>query len=205
MNKVWKLSESKSDKLILIKNQTIYKGNPGKEKINKFSLDVETYSNNEIEKELFGIPYHYIKKVINQKGIKHIKVLFGNDSEEELIIEDEKIKNEIFEFLKKDIIELKYKLELPSFFNYCKAQIFAILILTGIFIWSMYYAIEIDKGTVFELRGGGGRLGIGGLVFILGNLGKMKLIIGYSAFIGLALLSMFRKLKSRTEIEVLYR
>jgi len=163
MNKLWKPSEPKSDKLIFIKNQIIYKGNPHREKINKFKL--ETSSNIEIEKELFSIPYNYIKD---------------------------------------DIKGLKYKSKLPSFFNYCKAQVFAILILTGVFIWSMYYAIEMANGAVFELCGGG-RLGLDGLVFILANLGKTKLIIGYSVFIGIAFLSLFRKLKSRTERQVLYR
>ncbi len=205
MNKAWKFSESKSDKLILIKNQTIYKGNLEREKINRFSLDTETSSNNEIEKELFSIPYQYIKKIINQKGIKHIKIFFGNDSEEELNIKNEKTKNEIFDFLKNDIKDLKYKSEVPGFFSYSKTQFFAILILTGIFVWSMYYAIEIDKGTVFELRGGSRGPGIGGLVFILANFGKTKLILGYFVFMGLSLLSLFRKLKSRTEREVLYR
>ncbi|WP_271768116.1 hypothetical protein [Aquimarina algiphila] len=204
MNKLWKLSEAKSDKLILIKNQTIYKGNLDPEKINKFNYNIETSTNNEIEKELFSIPYKYIKKIINQKGIKHIKIFFGKDSEEELNVEDEKIKNEIFDFLKDDIKGLKYKSELPTFLSYCKAQIFAILILTGVFIWSMYYAIEIDNGTVFELRGGG-RIGLAGLVFILANLGKVKLIIGYSLFLGITLLSLFRKLKSRAERQILHR
>ncbi len=205
MNKAWKLSEPKSDKLIVIKNQTIYKGNLDREKINKFSLEAETSLNTEIEKELFSIPYQYIKKIVNQKGIKHIKICFGKDSEEELNVANEKIKNEIFEFLKKDNPDLKYTTELPSFFNYCKAQIFALLILTGVFIWSMYYAIEIDNGAVFEVRGGGTRVGIGGIVFILGNLGKTKLIIGYAAFMGITLVSLLRKLKSRTEREILYR
>ncbi|WP_024769101.1 hypothetical protein [Aquimarina macrocephali] len=204
MNKLWKLSESKYDKLIFIKNQTIYKGNLDPEKINKFNLNVETSSNIEIEKELFSIPYKYIKKIINQKGIKHIKIFFGKDSEEELNVEDEKIKNFIFHFLKDDIKGLKYKSELPTFLNYCKAQIFALLILTGVFLWSMYYAIEIANGTIFELRGGG-RLGLGGLVFILASLGKTKLILGYSLFIGITLLSLFRKLKSRTERQILHR
>ncbi|RZS93935.1 hypothetical protein [Aquimarina brevivitae] len=206
MKKVWKLPESKSNQLILIKNQTIYKGNLDPDKINKLPLNPEISLPNEIEKELFSIPYPYIKKISNQKGVKHIKIYFGKDSEEELHIANEKTKKEIFECLKMDIPGLTYKSELPGFFNYCKAQIFAILMLTGIFIWSLYYAIEIEKGTIFELRGGGGgRIGIGGLVFILGNLGVTKLIIGYSTIMGLTLFSLFRKLKSRSEREILFR
>ncbi len=205
MNTFWKLTEQKLDKLILIQNQTIYKGNPDPIKMNKLMFNATISNNVEIEKELFSIPYPYIKKIVNQKGVSHIKVFFGKDSEEELNVENEKTKNEIFEFLKKDLKALKYKSELPSIVSYGKHQFFAILILTGVFVWSMYYAIEIDKGTIFELRGSGGKIGLGGLVFILGNLGKTKLMIGYLLSIGLTLLSLFRKLKSRTQIEILYR
>lgn len=205
MDKLWKLSEPKSDKLILIKNRIIYKGNPDREKVSKFSLDTDTPTNQETEKELFGIPYQYITKIINQEGIKHIEIFFGQDSEEELTIENEKTKNEIFQFLKDDFNELHYKSELPNFIMYCKASLFAILFLTGIFIWGMYYAIEIEQGTLFELRVRGRGSGLAGLIFLLGTLGKTKLIIGYIVLLGIALVSLFRKLRTRTEREVLYR
>ena len=205
MKKLWQIPESKSNKLILIKDQTIYKGNPDQGKINKLTSNIETISKSEIEKDLFGIPYPYIKKIINQKGVNDIKILFGKDSEEELRVDEEVTKNEIFETLKNDIDDLKFKSEVPGFFSYCKAPLSAILILTGLFIWSMYYAIELEQGTVFELRGGGGRLGLGGIVFVLGNLGKTKLIAGYAVIMTLCIISLFRKLKSRTEREILYR
>lgn len=202
MNKIWKFSESKSDKIILVNDKTIYKGNLSSEKIAKLGLSAEIPKS--IKHELFGIPYNYIKKVINQKDVKYIKIFFGNDSEEELNVVNENDKNEIFDFIKSDITELKYKSELPSFFSYCKTQLFALLILTGIFIWSMYYAVEISNGTEFVVSSEG-RPGLGTMVFGLANIGIPKLVMGYAIFISVTFYSLFKKIKSRSLIQVLYR
>ncbi|MEG1141447.1 MAG: hypothetical protein RSE41_03185 [Clostridia bacterium] len=104
MHKFWKLNESKSNNLILIKDKIIYKGNLENNFINKINLETTdlTFLN-----KLFSIPYSYIWKIENQEGKNYIKIFFGNDSEEELIIENEDIKKEIFEFLKNDLNKLK--------------------------------------------------------------------------------------------------
>jgi hypothetical protein len=111
MDKIWKLTESKSDKVILIHEKSIYKGNPSKDDINRLNTENPDIP---IIKSLFAVPYSYIKKIINQEGKNHIKIYFGKDSEEELNVSNEILKNEIFDYLKKDISDLKYKSETPN-------------------------------------------------------------------------------------------
>lgn len=201
MDKVWKPTESKSDKLILIHERSIYKGSPDRDQMKNLDSEVQRA---EVIKGLFGIPYSYIKKIINQKGINHIKIFFGKDSEEELYIDNENLKDEIFDFLKSDIQGLAYKSETPNMVKYAKVQLFSILISTGLFVWAMYLAIQISNGVEYELVGNG-RPGLTGFVLLFANLGITKLIIGYSIITGIALFSLFRKLKTRTEMQILER
>lgn len=201
MYKIWKLKESKSNKLILIKEKVIYKGNP---KINDLHrIDSET-TDFTFLKDLFSIPYSYIKRIENQSGKNYIKIFFGKDSEEELYIDNENIKKEIFEFIKTENQNLKYSAEIPSIINYAKAQLFALLSLTGIFIWSLYLAFQIESGVEYELIGHGNP-GISGIVLIIANLGSVKIIMGYIILLGITIFALINKLKSRSETEFLKR
>jgi hypothetical protein len=202
MNQIWKPSEPKSDKLVLIQNNCIYKGNPTREELNNIKIDspnVEKLNN------VFSIPYGYIKKIENQKKSNQIKIYLGSKSEDEIKLENETQKNEVFNFLKLELPNFKYKSEIPSIFKYAKPQIFAIIISTAIFIWAMYLAIEMSKGYQYEIIGGGGGGGITGIILMLAGLGIVNLVIGYSVIVGIAIFSLIKRLKTRTEIEILER
>ena len=200
MNKIWKPTEPKSDKVILIFENSIYKGNPSREVLSKINLE---NPKTDLINDLFSIPYSYIKRIVNQEGVGYIKIFFGRDSEEELNIRNEKLKNEIFDSIKEDVPNMSYKSEVPSSFKYAKAPIFGILISSGIFIWAMYFAIQMSNGYEYELVGG--RPGLTGIVLALANFGITKLIIGYSVILGLGLFSLMRKLKTKTEMQILER
>ena len=201
MQKFWKISDSKSNKLIFIKDQTIYKGNPKQEELNRLNSES---TNLAFLENIFSIPYSYIKRIENQSGKNEIKIYFGNDSEEELIIKDENTKTEIFEFIKQDNPNLKYSSELPSVLKYAKAQFFALLFTTGIFLWSLYLAIQIESGVEYELVGGG-RPGITGIVLVIANLGVLKIVIGFIILLAIILFALTKKIKSRSETEFLKR
>ena len=200
MNKIWKPTEPKSDKLILIREGCIYKGNPSFEDLN--SINEKTFNIDQVN-NLFSIPYSYIKRIENQEGKGFIHIYLGKETEEQLKISNENLKNEVFDFLRKELPNLKYSSKTPSVFSYAKAQIFGILISTVIFIWSMYFAFQISNGTEYVMRGSG--IGLVGLVLLLAKFGMTKLIMGYSIIIGLGVFSFLKKLKSRTEIQVLKR
>ena len=65
MRKYWKIDDSKSNKLIFIKDKNLYKGNPKHDELSKLNSES---SNLSFLENLFCIPYIYIKKIENQKG-----------------------------------------------------------------------------------------------------------------------------------------
>ncbi|WP_411767594.1 hypothetical protein [Winogradskyella sp. A3E31] len=200
MQKFWKIKGSKSNKLIYIKDKTIYKGNPKQEELNK--LNAET-SNLSFLENLFSIPYSYIKRIENQSGKNEIKIFYGSGSEDELIVKNRVIKQEIFGFLKSDLPNFNYSSKIPSILNYGKAQFFALLFMTGIFVWSLYLAIQIQNGAEYEIIGSG--RSITGVVLFLANFGIIKNIIGYIVILFIIIISLVKKLKSRSEMEILKR
>jgi hypothetical protein len=201
MQKFWKISDSKSNKLIFIKDKTIYKGNPKEEELNRLNSES---TNLAFLENLFSIPYSYIKVIENQSGKNEIKIFFGKDSEEELIIKDKNTQNEIFEFIKQDNPNFKYSSELPNVLKYAKAQLFALLFTTGIFSWSLYLAIQIESGIEYELVGGGSP-GITGIVLLIANLGVLKNILGFIILLAIIIFALTNRLKSRSETEFLKR
>ena len=201
MPKIWKLKESKSNKLILIKDKSIYKGNLKENEINRINADTTDFS---FLKNLFSIPYSYIKKIESQSGKNYIKIFYGNNSEEELYIDNDNLKKEVFTYIRTDNPNLKYSKELPSVIRYSKAQFFALLFITLIFAWSLYFAIQIENGVDYELVGNRSS-GIIGIVLAIANLGVFKNVIGYISLVAITIFAMILRLKSRSETEFLKR
>jgi len=201
MNKIWKPTEPNSDKLILIRDSCIYKGNPSFEDLN--SIKAASINIKKI-KGLFGIPFSYIKKIESQKGKNFIKIYLGNDSEENLNITNERLKDEIFDFLKVEFNNFQYKVYTPSFLTYTKPQLFGILILTIIYLSTIYFAFQLSNGYSYELQNS--RVGgIIGVLILLAKNGYLKLTLWYSIILGLTIFTLIKKLKFRTEIQVLKR
>ena len=199
MIKFWTSKNNKNIDIVLIDKNSIYKGKIQFEALNNFTIQVE---NNKVPKGLFGIPFSYIKKIENQEGKKDIKVYFNSDSEEELTSKNSEEKNEIFNYLKEVVPNLNYSKQTPSFFKYVKPQLFALFFTSVIFIWSLYYAIQIENGVEYVLKGRGGLLS---LIFSIGLLGVVKVILLFTLLIGIGVYSLIRKNKSRSEIEQLNR
>lgn len=199
MIKFWKIKGKKNVDVVLISESSIFKGKIKYEEINHFTKLIE---NQNTPENLFEIPFSYIKRIENQENKNEIKIYFGKDSEEEIISKNEEIKKEIFDNLKDTIPNLNYSKNAPSIFKYAKPQLFAILFTLGIFLWSLYYAIQIENGVEYVLKG---RAGIGAIIYSIGLLGVKKVIFLFSVLIGVAIFSLVRRLKSRSEIEVLNR
>ena len=199
MIKFWASKNNKNLDIVLIDESNIYKGKIKTEDLNNFSKQVE---NNKVPEGLFGIPFPYITRIESQEGKKDIKVYFNSDSEEELISKNSEIKKEIFNYLKEVIPNTNYSKKTPSFFKYVKPQLFAILFTTIIFLWSLYYAIQIESGAEYVLEG---RAGLLALIFTIGLLGVVKVVLLFISLIGIIIYSLIRKNKTRSEIEQLNR
>ncbi len=202
MHKIWKLKDSKSNnQIVVIKDNIIYKGNLKENELNRVNSETQDFA---FLKDLFSIPYAYIKQIENQNEKNYIKIFFGRDSEEIIYIDSENIKNEVFDFIKIDNPNFKYSSETPNSISYAKAQLFALLSISAIFIWSLYLAIQIESGVRYELVGGGNP-GITGIVLAIANFGTIKIITGYIILLSITIFALIRRLKSRSEIKLLKR
>lgn len=199
MDKIWKPTGKKSDKLIIIHNNRVCKGSPSADIMNRLMIESEE-AKNEVLQSLHGIPYDYIHEVINQKGVNHIRLVLGKDLEEELFVEDETVKDEIFEYLKSELSTFHYTSEMPNTFTYVRPKIIGIVVLTAIFLWAAYFAIQMEQGYEYEAA-----RGITGIAIGLGTFGIVKLLIGYIAILGLTIFLLVKKLKTRSEIQTLKR
>lgn len=199
MDKIWKPTGKKSDKLIIIHNNRVCKGSPSADIMNRLRVESEE-ARNEVLESLHGIPYDYIQAVINQKGVNHIKLVLGKDLEEELFIEDEIVKDEIFEYLKNEFTTFHYTSEIPNALVYVRPKIIGIIVLTAIFLWAAYFAIQMEQGYEYEAA-----RGITGIAIGLGTFGIVKLLIGYIVILGLTIFSLVKKLETRSEIQTLKR
>lgn len=188
----WKLK--KENQIIGIDDKMIYKGNLSDTK-NIKKIDSETLKN------FFSIPFTYIRKIENPTNRNRFTIFFNDDSEEEFIFSDEKTKMEVFNFIKNNS-SLFYSSKTPSKFSFARPQLFALIIVSILYFWSLYLAIEIENGAVYQIIGGGSG-GIAAFILILANLGSLQLTIAYLILLGIMFFSISKKLKSRTIIEYL--
>ena len=86
--------------------------------------------------------------------------------------------------------------------SWSSSMLFAIFFTTTIFLWSLYYAIQIENGVEYVLEG---RAGLLSLIFSIGLLGVVKVVLLFAFLIGIGIYSLIRKNKTRSEIEQLNR
>jgi hypothetical protein len=199
MIKFWNIKKKRNIDIILVNETSVFKGKIKNEELNHFSKLIE---NKKIPENLFEIPFSYIKKIQSQENKNYIKIYFGKESKEELICENENLKKEIFNYLKENISTLSYSKEIPSIFKYAKPQLFSILFTLGVFLWSLYYAVQIESGVVYELKG---TAGLGAIIYSIGLLGVFKVVLLFLLLIGISVYSLIKKIQSRSEIEQLSR
>jgi hypothetical protein len=72
----------------------------------------------------------------------------------------------------------------------------------GVFLWSLYYAIQIESGVLYELKG---TAGLSSIMYSIGLLGVFKVVLLFLLLIGISVYSLIKKTQSRSEIEQLSR
>ncbi|WP_298393396.1 hypothetical protein [Flavobacterium sp.] len=142
---IWENKIKGNDRIIAFVNNTIYRGNPKEEDINTVIFELK---NGKAQiSNLIGIPLAYIKEIILEKNKDDIEILFGKNSTETIRIKDENSKNEIFDFLKINIKNSKHIIEEPSKLKTGKRPLIAMSVLFALFLLSLYFALEIEKGN----------------------------------------------------------
>lgn len=185
---------------IVVTDESIYVG-----KINKYikSELISEFEKGDIPKDVFSIPFSYIKTIENPEEASTITIFYGSDSEEEIDINSKEVKSQVFLYLRENLSRFSYSKEKPKVFKFIKPQIFAILFSTGIFLWVFYLAGEIEKGYEYEIVGG--RQGLSGLVLGLAQFGTIKVLLGYLLVLSIAIIALRKKLDKRSLTEYLIR
>lgn len=197
MEKIWNIKDSKTNRVVIINQDCIYKGNP------KHSELIISEKDTDVLNELFSLPFSYINVIENQDGGDKILIYYGSDSKEEIKIKDIELKNEIFIYLRKHIPSLVYSKSLPSLFSYAKGSLIAMLILTLLFLRTYFLAGEIEDGVVYEMIDS--KKSISTIMLVLAHVGTFKLKLGYLLVMIIVCYGLKRKIDTRSEIECLSR
>lgn len=190
MKKHWILNDSKN-KIVICTDDRLYFGTP--KGLNDSMLE-SCLKNNDIPKDLFSLPFSYMRVIQTSEAQSKIIIKYNKDSEEEIVSEDSIIKNEIFDHIKIVLPSFKYEIKKPSVLTHVQSQVFALLIPLVIYIWVLYLAIQIENGFEYEVIGGNGSLT--GLVLGIAQFGSFKISVVYIVIFILGLFSLLKRIKS---------
>jgi hypothetical protein len=190
--KIWTSAEKNDDKVIALLNDGIYKANPPVTEIDAYVLGIKT--NNLSSKKSFEIPLHYISAINLQEGQNYIKVIFKGDYEL-LKVNDEKTRNEIFEFFKQNISGVSYHKVRLTKFQTAKKPLIAIVVLTAIFIWSLFIAIGIEDGNEYDVTDQHYH-SVAGIILVLASIGVKNLILLFGGLFLIAFTSFIKKFRN---------
>lgn len=199
MNKIWINEEKGEDKIIGFGNNHIYKINPKEEKILDYAREIE---NNNISDKVLSIPFSYLKGIEYQEGKKYILIYFGQESEEQIRINNIEKRFEIFKHFKDNLPNSEYDFEKYSALKAGKKPLIAVVILSILFAWSFSLALNIESGYEYELVGSG--RGITGIVLALANLGTVNLFLIFGILIGIGVFSMVTKMRKKPSVHTVF-
>lgn len=194
---IWENKVKGNDRIIAFVNNTIYRGNPKEEDINTVIFELK---NGKAQiSNLIGIPLAYIKEINLEKDKDDIEIFFGKNSTETLRIKDENSKNEIFDFLKLNINNSKHIIEEPSKLKTGKRPLIAMSVLFALFLLSLYFAIEIEKGN-YDVIPHKANI-ILSLVLQISFLGSKYVILIFSILFMIPLINFINKTKRKRVID----
>lgn len=195
---VWTSKEKADDKIIAFANQTVYKGNPKIDDVE--SVVFELKLKNKTPTGLKGFPLSYIKEINMQAEKKHIELLFGKDSTEELNITDEQQRRRIFEYFKTNIPGSIYSNVKLTALMAGKKPLIAFIVITASFVWTLYIALGIESGNDYDVSGQRYN-SIAGIVLSIASIGVKKVILVFGTLMLIALLSFIKKVRNPAVVE----
>lgn len=191
--KIWKGNENTDDKIIATDNSVIYKGNPATQEINHCITDIQ---NGVIPKQGFtGIPVSYLQEIRMQEGKNYIELVMAKDSEEHLRINDEMMKQEVFNYFKNNIPGSSFTIDHYSWFRAGKKPLIALAVVAGLFAWTLPYAIGYDNGTEYEISNGRYN-SLTGIVLAIASMGKTNVFLIFGGLAAIALCSFYFKARN---------
>lgn len=184
IDKYW-FNNKGSDRIVLVGNNKIYKGNPKPEKIIEYKNLIEK---GKIPEKLFGIPYSYLNRIELKKGTSYIEIFFRKESTEKIELKDAETREKVFNYFREYIPGGSYKLEEYSKFQSAKKPLIAMLVIFVIYLWCISTAIPLEKGELY-----GEHLVI---ILALASLGVFRLTLLFGGLLFIALIGVIKKMKN---------
>jgi hypothetical protein len=190
--KIWTSSEKNDDKIIALLNDSVYKANPSESEIESYVFDLKLQKIP--SKNSFKIPLHYISMITQQDGKKYIEVTFKGDYEH-LKVNDDKTRNEVFEFLKQNIPGVTHTVVRISKFQTAKKPLIAMGVVSALFLWCLYVAIGMEAGNEYDVTGQHYH-SIAGIVLAIASIGIKKVILLFGSLLLIAGFSFIKKYRN---------
>ncbi|MFT3843600.1 MAG: hypothetical protein QM725_00985 [Lacibacter sp.] len=189
--KIWHSYNQVDTKVIVLNEEFVYLANP---KVNEVDDYVQSFKAKIIpDKKVFCIPLSYINRISLIEGKTYLKVEFRG-SYEDVVISDNKVKQDVFDYFKTNYSGFKYAIESYSKVRAGKKQLIALLVITVLFSWSFYLAKGMEKGIVYDVEGEQYH-SLAGIVLVLSSLGSLNLMIIFGALLILTTFLLIKNIK----------
>lgn len=190
---VWTNDAKGNDRLIGVGNNRIYKANP-KTTEETESLAKAMRSGSFDSTKVWDIDTSHCNEIRLEDGKPFIEIFWGKEGEEQLRVTDEYLRYKIFEHIKAAMVNATVTTEKWNAFRAGKKPLIAFAILSGLFAWTLFYAIEGEAGNVYYIENGRYN-SLTGVVLGLASLGLTKVITIFSFLLGLAVFGFTRKVR----------
>lgn len=196
MIEVWTSNEKHNDRLIAFGNNIIYKANPKTEQdtdILASGLESGSFDSTKV----WEIRTSNCKEIRLQDGRPYIEIYWGRDGEEQLRITDEYRRYKVFELIKTNTPHAKFSSAKWSILRAGRKPMIAFFVVLALSVWTLYYAIEAERGYVYYLENGHYN-SITGIVLAIASLGLSRVILIFSVLLAVVVFAFVRKAKNRT-------
>jgi hypothetical protein len=197
--KIWTNKKSNEDNFIVYDGKSLHRARVKKEAFDKIT---RALNKGEIDKKFISVPMSYIKHMEYREDDPKIRIYYGQDSEEELKVSDQALREDIFNYLKVNTDVKETKQEKPPVLSRIKKPLIALFVLIGIFIYVSIIIDGLNSGYEYELRGSG-KSGLGALVLGLAQFGMMKNLMLFVPLGSIALYMIYKRSKNNSEIHYL--
>jgi hypothetical protein len=194
MIEVWTSSEKGNDKLIGFANNVIYKANPKTDEETD-NLARQLQSGSFDSTKVWEINIRNCREIRLENGKPYIEIFWGKDKEEQLRITDEYKRYKVFDFIKANASVGKFSIEKWNAFRAGRKPLIAFLVVLGIFLWTLFYAIEAESGNVYDIESGRYN-SITGIVLGLASLGLTKVITIFTILLAIAAFAFIKKARN---------
>lgn len=197
MEKIWIGKEKKDTKIIILKDDMIYFGNPKDSELEDLLSNFK-YQTGPIN--LFSLPISYISQIRMNEKSDEIDIFHKGKAHDQLIIVDEIKKKELFESLKNIRPSVNYTVNKQTFFQASKKPLIAFVIVSLLYTLTLFYISEMSNGVYYEVVGTPGLLSI---VLGLAYLGYLKVALIFVPLMLIALIIIIKKMNKLTVFHIL--